>query len=89
MSKLSNFLKSAGVRQSEFAATLGISRGYMSELVSGAKAPSRALAIRISNETGGLVSVSSWDHNSLDANAPRARQGSSSQKSQGGERVAG
>lgn len=74
MSNLSAYLKSAGIRQAELASVLGISRGYMSELASGDKSPSRTLAVKIEHVTGGAVSVSSWDHNSLHANASPTRQ---------------
>lgn len=81
MHTLSTYLKSAGIRQAEMAGTLGISRGYMSELAGGSKAPSRILAIKIEQATGGNVRVSSWDHNSLHANAPAAHQAPLGQKS--------
>ena len=74
MSNLRTYLKTAGIRQAEMAGILGISRGYMSELANGDKAPSRTLAVRIAEATGGKVDVTSWDHNSLHANPSPTRQ---------------
>lgn len=60
MEKLQQFLATSGTRQSALAATLGINRGYMSQLVSGLKIPSLPLAARIEQATGGAVPVGCW-----------------------------
>jgi transcriptional regulator with XRE-family HTH domain len=60
MEKLQQFLTASGTRQSALADTLGINRGYMSELVSGRKIPSLPLATRIEQATAGAVPVGCW-----------------------------
>ncbi len=62
MNQLKSFLKKSGIRQAALADQLGISRGYMSELVSGDKSPGRELAVKIDGVTFGAVPVASWDH---------------------------
>lgn len=60
MEKLQHYLDATGTRQSAMAALLGISRGYMSQMVTGLKLPSLDLAVRIERATGGAVPASSW-----------------------------
>lgn len=60
MSKLSEHLRQAGVLQSAFAEVLGVSRGHLSALISGARLPSLDLAVRIERETAGAVPAASW-----------------------------
>ncbi|WP_097082584.1 helix-turn-helix transcriptional regulator [Rhodobacter sp. JA431] len=60
MCKLSEHLKQAGLPQSAFAEAIGVSRGHMSALISGARLPSLELAVRIERLTGGAVPASSW-----------------------------
>lgn len=60
MEKLQQFLNASGTRQSALAGTLGITRGYMSELVSGRKVPSLPLAFQIERATAGAVPVDAW-----------------------------
>lgn len=66
MEHLQRYLASSGDRQSALAARLDITRGYMSELVSGRKLPSLPLAFRIERETAGAVPVSAWDETPAD-----------------------
>ncbi|MFD2175644.1 helix-turn-helix transcriptional regulator [Rhodobacter lacus] len=60
MGKLSEHLRQAGVLQSAFAEIIGVSRGHMSALVTGARLPSLELAVRIERETAGAVPAASW-----------------------------
>ena len=60
MEKLQHYLDATGTRQSAMAALLGISRGYMSQMVSGLKLPSLDLAVRIERITNGAVPASAW-----------------------------
>lgn len=60
MDHLQHYLASSGTRQSSLAAQLSITRGYMSELVSGRKVPSLELAFRIERLTDGAVPASCW-----------------------------
>lgn len=57
---LRDWLSRRGMRHKEFADRLGLSAGYLSDLISGAKKPSLPLALRIDQETGGLVGPGSW-----------------------------
>jgi plasmid maintenance system antidote protein VapI len=58
--KLKDWLWTQRLRQTEFAETLGVSNGYMSELCSGQKWPSRDMARRIVEATGGQVSANDF-----------------------------
>jgi transcriptional regulator with XRE-family HTH domain len=60
MTKLHTYLTAAGKKQSELAKELGVSRGYLSELVNGAKTPGLALATDIERATAGAVRASEW-----------------------------
>ena len=50
----------AGSRHADFAARLGISCGFLSEIVHQKKQPGLHLAVRIERETNGDVPVESW-----------------------------
>ena len=43
-----------------FAARVGISRAYLSQIMSGRKVPSLRVAAAISKATGGVISVTYW-----------------------------
>jgi transcriptional regulator with XRE-family HTH domain len=60
MTKLHTYLTAAGKKQSDLARELGVSRGYLSELVNGAKKPGLALATDIERATAGAVPASDW-----------------------------
>jgi DNA-binding transcriptional regulator YdaS (Cro superfamily) len=60
MTQLQSYIAEACLKQSALADTLGISRGYMSELVSGSKTPSLEIAVAIERATGGAVPAASW-----------------------------
>lgn len=74
MTQLKSFLAKSGIKQAVLAAELGISKGYMSELVSGDKAPGRELAVRIEKATLGAVSVMIWDHPHPSVPTPAPKQ---------------
>lgn len=46
--------------QAQLAEMVGVSRGYMSELVKGPKTPGLRVALAIEKATRGKVKVSSW-----------------------------
>lgn len=54
---LSDWLAENGFSQAGFAAHLGISQGYLSELLSGAKSPSMNTARLIKEATGGEITA--------------------------------
>jgi len=57
MKTLAQYLSETGTKQSELAARVARSRSYISEIVSGTKQPSLALALRIAAATGGQVDI--------------------------------
>lgn len=60
MANIRDFLRQSGSTQAKLADELGISRGYMSELVAGSKIPSLGVAVAIERATGGAIPASSW-----------------------------
>lgn len=60
MSQLRTFLTRTRTKQADLAKRLGVSCGYMSELVKGDKTPGLELAVKIEDATGGQVSARSW-----------------------------
>lgn len=60
MANLRSYISSSGAKKSALADALGISRGYLSELIGGTKTPSLDVAVRIQRLTGGEVSVEDW-----------------------------
>lgn len=60
MEKLKAHLTRTKTRQLEFARSLGISQSYVSEMLSGKRTPSLAMAGRIASATKGRVPVSAW-----------------------------
>lgn len=61
---LSEFIQSndryRGLPQAEVAALLGMSRPYLTQLLSGAKKPGLDLAVKIERLTNGAVPASAW-----------------------------
>jgi len=55
--KLSDFLEEKNIRQSHFARDLGISSGYLCDILKGNKRPSPDLAEQIELATGGMVTA--------------------------------
>lgn len=60
MSEIATYIASNKIKQSALAAALGVSRGYLSELVGGTKRPSLELAVAIERATNGAVPATSW-----------------------------
>ncbi|WP_298494543.1 helix-turn-helix transcriptional regulator [uncultured Maritimibacter sp.] len=60
MTLLKTYLSENAIPQKGMAVRLGISRGYMSEIVNGDKTPGLELAFAIERETAGAVPASSW-----------------------------
>lgn len=60
MTPFAKWLDSDAETQSAFARKIGISRSYLSEIASGKKRPSLALAFKIESATEGAIPASSW-----------------------------
>lgn len=60
MADLLEYLIKTKTRQSALAAAVGVSRGYLSELVGGTKRPSLEVAVLIERATDGAVPAASW-----------------------------
>jgi DNA-binding transcriptional regulator YdaS (Cro superfamily) len=56
--ELKSYLSAERGRASKMAQRLGISRSHLSDVANGNRTPSLDLAVRIWNETGGLVTPS-------------------------------
>lgn len=73
MSTLSEFIKRRpGKTWGEWAKTFGVSRTYLYGLTDGSRNPSIAVAVRIAEETDGLVPVSAWPNLSAVISAAQA-----------------
>lgn len=59
MATLSEYLKENDITQSAFAQRVGVSRSYMSEIVSGIRTPRLQLALQIQTASGGQVDIAS------------------------------
>lgn len=57
---MKDWIKTKGIRQYECARALGVSPGFLSVILSGAKRPSLELAMRINLFTGGQVPMTAW-----------------------------
>ncbi len=60
MNKLQAFLTARGIKQADFAASIGTTQSMVSRLINGAATPSLTLAAKIERATAGEVSASSW-----------------------------
>ncbi|RID91527.1 hypothetical protein D2N39_12550 [Gemmobacter lutimaris] len=60
MSQLRTYLTQTKTKQAVLAKLVGVSCGYMSELVKGDKTPGLELAVKIEDATGGAVPARSW-----------------------------
>ncbi len=60
MNQLRAYLAQNNIRQSALAETLGVSNGYMSQIINGDKRPSLDLAVKIEDVTDGAVTARSW-----------------------------
>jgi len=65
MNKLQKHLSDSGLAKSDFAKSIGISRGYLSDLMSGRRRPTLELAFQIQAETKGDVPAESWLNNPM------------------------
>ncbi|WP_092419164.1 helix-turn-helix transcriptional regulator [Alloyangia pacifica] len=59
MTSLSEYLRSNGLSQREFAARVGLSKTYVNEIVAGSKTPSLKAALEIQEATKGAVTLAS------------------------------
>lgn len=66
MTQLRAYLTQKKIRQSALAEMLGVSNGYMSQIINGDKRPSLDLAVKIEDATGGIVTVRCWVDEDLD-----------------------
>ncbi len=60
MNNLQAFITLHGIKQAEFAASIGATQSMVSRLINGAAIPSLSLAAKIERATGGAVPASSW-----------------------------
>ena len=60
MTKLHDYLTGTNTTQAALADEVGVSKGYMSSLVSGAREPSLRVAVKIERATRGAVKPSGW-----------------------------
>ena len=60
MSQFATYVKAVATSRSDLAKEMGISRPYLSLILTGRRRPSLELAIRIERLTDGAVPVSSW-----------------------------
>ena len=57
---LAEFIKRSGMTQTAFADQLGVSKSYLSTLISRRRLPSLVLAVTIERVTDGAVPATSW-----------------------------
>ena len=55
-----NYILDSGQNRAAWADRLGVSRGFLSDLLNGKRRPGLDLAARIERETGGAVKAVSW-----------------------------
>ena len=60
MQKLRHHIDRLGISQTAFAERLGVSKGYLSQILSGKREPSRELIQRIDQATEGHVPPAVW-----------------------------
>lgn len=60
MEQLRAYLEANNIRRSAFAESVGVSKGYVTELLNGSKTPGLQLAVKIDAETCGAVPPGSW-----------------------------
>lgn len=54
------YITKSGDSRAAWAARVGVSRSYLSDMLNGKKTPSLDVAVRIERLTGGAVPASSW-----------------------------
>lgn len=60
MQNLREHIDSLGISQNAFADRIGVSKGYLSQILSGKREPSRDLIQKINAATDGAVPPSIW-----------------------------
>ncbi len=60
MVDLKEIIERSGNSQAEWARKLGVSRGYLHQIINRKKTPSLKLALEIQRLTGGAVAMESW-----------------------------
>lgn len=60
MENLRQHIDHLGISQSTFADQLGVSKGYLSQILAGKREPSREMILRIARVTDGSVPPSAW-----------------------------
>lgn len=60
MKYLTDHIKNLGITQNAFAAQIGVSKGYLSQILSGQRSPSRDMIQKIDHATEGKVPPSVW-----------------------------
>ena len=60
MATLTEYLKSEGITQAQFASRVGVTQGYIAKLCAGLATPRLVMAYKIERETAGAVPVSFW-----------------------------
>lgn len=60
MRKLREYLDRTHTTQNAFARSLGVSNGYLSQIMHDKRQPGRSLIFRIERATGGEVSFGDW-----------------------------
>jgi DNA-binding transcriptional regulator YdaS (Cro superfamily) len=69
LTRLANYLKDNRIKQKDFAETIGVSEGYLSQICKGTHSPSLSVAVRVEDATSGAVTV----RDLLPANHPALR----------------
>lgn len=62
MSKFRSYLKDSGQTIKSFAARIGVSPSYLSEIAGHKKHPSLRVAVDIERESGGAIPATYWIH---------------------------
>lgn len=60
MENLRQHIDSIGISQNAFADRIGVSKGYVSQILSGKRMPSREMIKKIDSATNGSVPPSVW-----------------------------
>ncbi|WP_350939129.1 MULTISPECIES: helix-turn-helix domain-containing protein [Thioclava] len=60
MMTLKEYLSLHQISQTDFSGSLGVSKGYLSDLLRGRKLPSLTIAVKIQDLTKGAVMAGSW-----------------------------
>ena len=58
--RLREYLRSADISQTRFAAQIGVQQGTVSRYISGTKIPSATVALKIRDASQGAVALDDW-----------------------------